>query len=320
VRVITGGSDEAGNEELSVTVGPFQSDTDEAERERERHETRRLLYVALTRARDRLYLSTTLKKGVVAAGRGSLAEVLPDSLKALFAHAATGFAEVDTVGWTGASGHEYVWRLCRAVETAGADHDHGLAPAIDGERAADDFDALAASGPPRVAATALARRITIDEPAEASRSERVLGVLIHRLFEIGDRLRASAGIPAVLTVATRALALEDVAVAHDGEAVVSAAVAAWTRASEREDVAAALSGISRIYEVPFSMVEEEDDARSIVRGTIDCLVCKAEGRDAVVELKTGRPASAHARQLELYVRAARALLPGAAVEGILLYV
>jgi ATP-dependent exoDNAse (exonuclease V) beta subunit len=40
------------HEEPSVSVGPFISDTDEAERERERHETRRLVYVAVTRARD----------------------------------------------------------------------------------------------------------------------------------------------------------------------------------------------------------------------------------------------------------------------------
>ena len=43
---------------------------------REREETKRLLYVALTRARDRLYLSTALKDGRVQPGRGSLAEVL----------------------------------------------------------------------------------------------------------------------------------------------------------------------------------------------------------------------------------------------------
>ena len=56
------------HEEPSVSVGPFISDTDEAERERERHETRRLLYVAITRARDRLYLSSTLKDGAFVSG------------------------------------------------------------------------------------------------------------------------------------------------------------------------------------------------------------------------------------------------------------
>ena len=73
----------------SVSVGPFVSESDEAEREREKHETRRLLYVALTRARDRLYLSSVLKNGVMQPGRGSLAEVLPDSVRALFSQAAT---------------------------------------------------------------------------------------------------------------------------------------------------------------------------------------------------------------------------------------
>ena len=65
----------------SVSVGPFVSEMDEADREREKHETRRLLYVAMTRARDRLYLSSALKEGACP-GRGSLAEVLPDSIRA----------------------------------------------------------------------------------------------------------------------------------------------------------------------------------------------------------------------------------------------
>src|SRR6266496_2125550 len=68
----------------SVSVGDFQSDADEDDRAREREETKRLLYVALTRARDRLYLSSVLKDGRVQAGRGSLAEVLPASLLQCF--------------------------------------------------------------------------------------------------------------------------------------------------------------------------------------------------------------------------------------------
>ena len=100
VRVIVDG--EGG--EPSVSVGPFVSETDEAEREREKQETRRLMYVALTRARDRLYLSSALKDGVLQAGRGSLAEVLPDSLKQLFGRAATAFDEFAALGWAGQSG------------------------------------------------------------------------------------------------------------------------------------------------------------------------------------------------------------------------
>ena len=80
VRVIVDSGDEA----PSVSVAPFVSETDALEREREQHETRRLVYVAITRARDRLYLSSTLKDGLLRPGPGSLADVLPASLKGVF--------------------------------------------------------------------------------------------------------------------------------------------------------------------------------------------------------------------------------------------
>jgi ATP-dependent exoDNAse (exonuclease V) beta subunit len=83
---------------------------DEEERLREREETKRLLYVALTRARDRLYLGSVLKDGAFVAGRGSLAEVLPDTLRALFVRAAQ--ASGEAIEWTAASGHPYRFMVC----------------------------------------------------------------------------------------------------------------------------------------------------------------------------------------------------------------
>ena len=80
-----------------VSVGPFVSESDDEERFREREETKRLIYVALTRARDRLYLGTVLKDGAFAIGRGSLAEVLPESFRALFVRAAQEPGDVDRV-------------------------------------------------------------------------------------------------------------------------------------------------------------------------------------------------------------------------------
>jgi len=74
--------------EASVAIADYQSEADEDAQARDREETRRLLYVALTRARDRLYLSTTVKDGVCRMGRGSLGEVLPASVKAMFVAAA----------------------------------------------------------------------------------------------------------------------------------------------------------------------------------------------------------------------------------------
>ena len=90
-----------------VSVGPFVSETDEEERFREREETKRLLYVALTRARDRLYLGTALKDGAFACGRGSLGEVLPESFKRLLASAA--LEPRRTISWTSQSGRIYTF-------------------------------------------------------------------------------------------------------------------------------------------------------------------------------------------------------------------
>ena len=74
--------------EATVAIADYQSEADEDARAREREETKRLLYVAVTRARDRLYLSAVLKDGTFRAGPGSLGEVLPGSVRARFKTAA----------------------------------------------------------------------------------------------------------------------------------------------------------------------------------------------------------------------------------------
>ena len=94
--------------EASVSIGAFDSDTDEDERARELEETKRLLYVALTRARDRLYLASTLRGGLMRPGRGSLGEVLPSSALRLFERAA-GAAE-ETIAW---GDRPFLLRVCR---------------------------------------------------------------------------------------------------------------------------------------------------------------------------------------------------------------
>jgi ATP-dependent helicase/nuclease subunit A len=96
-----------------VAVGPFASDMDEQERLREREETKRLLYVALTRARDRLYLATALKDGMFKCGPGSLGDVLPDSFRPVFARAAT--EPGNTTDWTGPSGRTYQFANLRGL-------------------------------------------------------------------------------------------------------------------------------------------------------------------------------------------------------------
>jgi ATP-dependent helicase/nuclease subunit A len=304
-------------DEPSVSVGPFVSDTDEAEKERERHETRRLLYVALTRARDRLYLSSTLKEGVFVPGRGSLAEVLPESLKTFFAGAANVFDEVDTVAWTGTSGREYHWRLCRRATSPSTIAASLAGSPIAHAEAADDFAApLAAPERARVATgESVADADTADVAETGPPSDRILGLLVHRLFEHAE---PEANQTEAAELCRRLLRAEERIAVDDADSLVSRAVALWLGARAREDVTMALAGTVRLFEVPFATTT--GPAGAIVRGTIDCLVRKEDGSVVVVEFKTGRARSIHRRQLDLYIDAARRLHPDApAVSGALLY-
>ncbi|MGH9383625.1 MAG: UvrD-helicase domain-containing protein [Vicinamibacterales bacterium] len=67
-----------------VAVGDETSDADRDADAKEYEESKRLLYVALTRARDRLYLGATTAGDRLVAAKGSLGRVLPDSLVSAF--------------------------------------------------------------------------------------------------------------------------------------------------------------------------------------------------------------------------------------------
>lgn len=77
------GDDEDGGEP-QVTVSDHERASDRDD-EKDLEETKRLLYVALTRARDRLYLAGTVTAGTLALQRGSLGRVLPPALPTLMA-------------------------------------------------------------------------------------------------------------------------------------------------------------------------------------------------------------------------------------------
>jgi ATP-dependent helicase/nuclease subunit A len=100
IRVAT-----ANDGEPSVAVADFQSEADEEAQARDREETKRLLYVALTRARDRLYLAATVQGGTCRPGRGSLGEVMPRSLINSFVEAARSGERVVT--WAPTEGRQY---------------------------------------------------------------------------------------------------------------------------------------------------------------------------------------------------------------------
>ena len=134
----------------SVSVAPFRSAVDRDQRDREREESKRLLYVAATRARDRLYLSATLAAGAIEPGVGSLAAVMPP---ALLARLAAGAAKGGRVSWAGPSGRVHGFAVVGAEAAAGAFRP----PEAPLPAGPDRFEPWRpAGGPPRVAATALA--------------------------------------------------------------------------------------------------------------------------------------------------------------------
>ena len=77
------------DEQIAVSVGTFRSAADDDAADRDREELKRLLYVAVTRARDRLYLATTLDdRGRFDVAKGGLGDVLPAEVRAVFERAA----------------------------------------------------------------------------------------------------------------------------------------------------------------------------------------------------------------------------------------
>jgi ATP-dependent helicase/nuclease subunit A len=92
------GDDEEEGGEPMVAISDHEPAADRDD-EKDAEETKRLLYVALTRARDRLYLAGTVAEGRLVLQRGSLGRILPASLPA----AMGGAGEGGVLAWPGAS-------------------------------------------------------------------------------------------------------------------------------------------------------------------------------------------------------------------------
>jgi hypothetical protein len=166
VRVVVHPSGRGGE----VAIGDFQSETDEDHPAREREETKRLLYVALTRARDRLYLGSVLKEDRIQPARGSLAKCCRSLLDQLIERA----GEVE---WRPASGRIHRFGVCpRAAFQALPDV---------GDEGSRTFDSapLGDSEPPPDRSPAVAA-VVLPVSAGPSRAEpvdRLVGTLVHRL-------------------------------------------------------------------------------------------------------------------------------------------
>ena len=315
IRVVADG----GSGEPSVSVAPFRSAADEDRKARDREETKRLLYVATTRARDRLYLSATRADGVVKVGAGSFATVLPPSLlRDVFA----------------GSGERQVarWAASPDADTPATSHIFALVGSEVGDATAaegqPDVDVQAeawlarwepVAGLRRVAVTALA--VDAAGPGidgSASGSGPVVGRLVHRLLQRTGQ-NGGVGEEDLEVQVAHVMNREERARSDVRELTVETA-ALFRRALNRSDVSGLLAA-ECLFEVPFSMLRADLDADRpvVMRGTIDCLLRRPDGGLTVIELKTGGKRPDHERQLSLYVDAARALFPEAVVDGTVVY-
>ena len=297
---------DANGRTASVSVGDFQSEADEDGGAKEREETKRLLYVALTRARDRLYLGSVLKDGRLQAGRGSLAEVIPATLAQTFSEA--NVSPVGGVTWRASTGAAHRFQVC----SSGGTIDAARVPVH--EARPDDFEPLRDLS---IVRRTIGAVVSADEQpamADGAESDRLIGSLVHRLIQrhgFGAPLGADEVLCALDTstggdALVEGLARQDVAART---ASVYAAICA------RDDVRQICAAGERLHEVPFTMRENG----GVLRGTIDCVIRRPDAAVFVLEFKTGRPRPEHRRQLELYKRAAEHVFAGSRVEALLVY-
>lgn len=336
VRVVS----DDGDHEPGVRISALSSEKDDRERAREIEDTKRLLYVATTRARDRLYFASVVEDGRKRSPRGSLAEVLPESFMNLFERAAEG-ANGSELTWSSRTGRVHPFLVCpfdfaqgrrEGDEAKTADQALSvLAPA-----GVDDFglvqDAVARS---HVTVTELTR----DESAEISRYGNLrredhqgpfVGRLVHRLF----RARATGNPDALRELAEKLVTEEELtSLTSDArEKSINQAVLQYDRLASCEELQRLLATGDAYFEVPFSLGMDSDLGQAdssgrieptkramVMRGVIDCVIRQPDGRILVLELKTGQPNPWHREQLELYVTAAREIFRDAVVEGVLLY-
>ncbi len=318
-----------GDQEPTVSVGALL-DGDEETRLRDREETKRLLYVGATRARDRLYLSAVMPGGRLAPSRGSLAEIMPDSLWAVFRDVLEGSATRERIAWRVNSSTSYTFRVGRARATPSAST-RALAPALE-DSPMDDFEQLDVRR--RVRRTSVTEMVEAqvhldDEDVAAGHPEedRTLGALVHRLVQFAPVEPESAA-----EIVQRASVLvrgDDDSMAAGLDQLAAGAAVVYDAIVRDAGASGWLTVGTRAHEVGFTMrldapgspqeLPRTQGETVMVRGVIDCLIQRPDGRVVVVEIKTGRPRPAHRMQLGLYIEAARQLCPGRPAVGVIIY-
>jgi ATP-dependent helicase/nuclease subunit A len=247
-----------------VSVAGSLDEAEEALRDRDREETKRLLYVAVTRARERLYLSGVLKAGRFAPGRGSLAEDLPASLRDVLTAAASLGPDAE-IEWRPEGGGVHRFRVCAstggaiAAPTPAAE----ASPAVRGAARDTDFAPLLDVTGTRHVAAAASAMCGNDEVTGADAAYEpaaptghiaavLVGTLVHRLFQWYPR-SCAVDETELTERATRLLADQELENPDERRGTVEEAVRVFVAFRQRPDVTLLLDSANCLYEVPFSL-------------------------------------------------------------------
>src|SRR6185503_15877999 len=274
------------------------------EDEREAEELRRLLYVGVTRARDRLYLAGQIDaRGELRRGPRSLASLLPSSMTALFREAAAGTDgnEKADVTWTVAGG-SYTFAVCRPTRPTARS-----AAAVPTGVVDIDTEMLGSGGRRPVSAAATGPQVMPQSADADARGHRLVGTIVHRLFQHRvdtdwEPSRVEQWLASVVSVEERI----DIAV-EDWVGTWTAAFERYRRLRRTPEVDQLLASGDCLFEVPFSYVQE-DRPGEVLRGVIDGVVIPRHGPVTVIEFKTGIPRPGHTDQVAQYQAAIRVIL------------
>jgi ATP-dependent exoDNAse (exonuclease V) beta subunit len=302
--------------EPEVTFG--STEATKLEDRRETEELRRLLYVATTRARDRLYLAAQVDPatGKLKRGGRSLAGLLPASLAALFGTAAS--TQDATVRWESSAG-SFLFDVCRPSAAAAAAARTADAPEV--FPPAPIVPPVTSTSPHVLAATALTASVaaapaTLPRALASGGHERLVGTLVHRMFQ----RRVDPALPDEILVTTVAslIGQADLVDLDDPRVTAREAIEVFRALRGRPDVDTLLASGECLYEVPISFLAP-DGSGACVRGAVDCVIVRPNGRATVLELKTGRPRPEHEAQAALYAGAVEAAFGAGPVNFVVCY-
>ncbi len=318
LRVVAGD----GDDEPIVGIARYEPGATEAEQVREREESKRLVYVAVTRARERLYLSAAAQQRQqrIVAAVGSLGSVCPPSLLTALQDALVGASGTrGEVAWQGGR-HVHRFVVCAAARAGDvAEPAAGAVPIATTVPASLELLPRRASVR-RGRVTDLAVQVREREVSPGSApildEELVFGRAVHRLLARGGSAEGDADLRRRVIADLDA---DERLVLGDADALAADVVGLVREVWGDDRLREALASPAARHEVPIVFRHDGPDGVRLVRGTVDCVVPLAD-HVLVLEFKTGRPQPSHRRQLALYVDAVRAMWPGVRVEGELVYV